>query len=434
MKKNYLLVITVGGSTEPVVFSILHWRPARTLFIVSKETRQIVNSSIIPEVQSGGWSDFDSGRTDLHEIPDAQNLNDIVNQLRTLDNQIIAWLRDHQDAEVVADITGGTKAMSAALAIASRNWPCQICYVAGTERTKDGVGIVVSGKERIMCSQNPVDALGLLALDSALNLLQNHAFAAAKALLCSTISRVADVARKREIAAVSNLADALADWDRFQHGSALNKLKNLHRDTHNLEAALGRLKAQEILAKITKLESHLQSLCSENENSANLKPTRELVLDLIANARRRMDEQRWDDATARLYRAIEAEAQLWLAKNGINDTSKVPLDKIPESIRKYFESYAVEGHVKLGLQEAWIVIKHMDEKAAAPFFDANLADMNKSPLTARNQSILAHGFAPASKANTQRLFDAALAILDATEAELPVSPFDRQNTTAVPKQ
>ncbi len=135
-----------------------------------------------------------------------------------------------------------------------------------------------------------------------------------------------------------------------------------------------------------------------------------------------MDEQRWDDATARLYRAIEATAQLLLAERGIQDTGSVPLEKIPEPLRTEFAPRAEAGHVKLGLQEAWHVLKYLDEQAADPFFDANLDDQKKSPLTARNQSILAHGFAPASKENTRHLLVAALAALGATEAELPVSP------------
>jgi CRISPR-associated protein (TIGR02710 family) len=155
-----------------------------------------------------------------------------------------------------------------------------------------------------------------------------------------------------------------------------------------------------------------------------------LILDLLANARRRMDEQRWDDATARLYRAIEATAQLRLAERGIPDTGSVPLEQIPEPLRSELASQARSGQVKLGLQEAWHVLKRLDEPAAAPFFDASLADPEKSPLAARNQSILAHGFAPASEENTRRLLDAALATLGAAEAELPASPLAGLETPA----
>jgi len=417
-----LLILTVGGAPEPVAASLLHWRPARALFIVTPQTRESVASVILPKVHGGAWPDFDAGRADLYEVPDAQDFTGIVNHLRGLDDRVAAWLHDHPGAEVIADFTGGTKAMSAALALAALHWPCTVSYVGGTERTKEGVGVVVSGKEQILHNQNPADALGLLAFDAALELLRHHAFAAAAALLQNALRRVTDPARKSELAAVFLLVDALAGWDRFQHRDALNKLRDLRKHAHNLEAALGQLRTQTLLRETARLQAHLENLLPPDGSPAASRPSRALILDLLANARRRMDEQRWDDATARLYRAIEATAQLRLAERGIPDTGHVPLEKIPESIRSEFAFRARSGQVKLGLQEAWHVLKHLDEQAAAPFFDANLADPVKSPLVVRNQSILAHGFGPATKQNTEHLLDAALATLGATEAELPASP------------
>jgi CRISPR-associated protein (TIGR02710 family) len=255
-----LLLLTVGGAPEPVAASLLRWWPARALFIVTPQTRQKVNSEIIPAVRSGDWREFDAGCADFDEIPDAQDFTGIVNQLRGLDDRVAAWLRDHPGAEVIADLTGGTKAMSAALALVAARWPCRISYVGGTERTKDGVGIVVSGKEQILDAQNPADALGLLALDTAVELLRTHAFAAAQAVLQQALRRVTDPARKAELGAVAGLAGALADWDRFQHRDALNKLRDLPRHAHNLEAALGRHPAQPILAQSARLQSHLGNL------------------------------------------------------------------------------------------------------------------------------------------------------------------------------
>jgi CRISPR-associated protein (TIGR02710 family) len=405
-----------------VAASLLHWHPARAVFIVTPQTRESVASAILPKIQSGGWPEFDAGRADFHEIPDAQDFTGIVNHLRGLDDRVAAWLHDHAEAEVIADFTGGTKAMSAALALAALRWPCTVSYVGGTERTKEGIGVVVSGKEQILRSQNPADALGLLAFDAALELLRHHAFAAAAALLQDTIRRVTDLARKHELAALKLLAEALADWDRFQHRDALNKLRDLPKHGHNLEAALGRQPAQAILRETARLQSHLGNLLPADGSPAAKRPSRALILDLLANARRRMDEQRWDDATARLYRAIEATAQLLLAERGIPDTGSVPLKKIPEPLRTEFAPRAESGQVRLALQEAWRLLQQLDSPAAAPFFAANLADPVKSPLAVRNQSILAHGFAPATEKNTRHLLLAALAAVGAAEAELPVSP------------
>lgn len=42
---------------------------------------------------------------------------------RSLDDRVASWRRDHPDAEVIADFTGGTMAMSAGPALeASASW------------------------------------------------------------------------------------------------------------------------------------------------------------------------------------------------------------------------------------------------------------------------------------------------------------------------
>jgi CRISPR-associated protein (TIGR02710 family) len=423
-----LLIATVGGATEPIIASLLHWRPARAVFIVTPQTRDAVVRDILPKVCDAGWPDFDAGRYDLHEISDHQDYSGIVNQLRPLDDRVAAWQRDRSGAEVIADLTGGTKAMSAALALAAGRWPCRISYVGGNERTKDGVGIVVSGKEQILHAQNPADALGLLALDTSIELLRTHAFAAAHTTLQQALGRVTDPARKAELSAVANLAEALADWDRFQHEKALNKLRDLGKKTHNLEAALGCSRAQVILVASAKIQTHLQAILAAGSHQ----PSRALILDLLANARRRLDEHRWDDATARLYRTIEATAQFHLTNAGVSDTARVPLEKIPEPLCSKVALHAKNGFVKLGLQEAWILLKALSAVDAHPFFAAGLdakenPNESKSPLIARNLSILAHGFVPVRDAVANRLFTDALSLVPAHEADLPSVPIFNLN-------
>lgn len=413
-----LLIATVGGTPEPLVASELRWRPSRTIFVVSPETRNTVAGDIVPKLRESGWPEFDAGRYDLHEITDSQDYSRIVNELRPLESQVETWRRDHPSSEVIADITAGTKAMSAALALIAGRFSCRISYVGGKERTKNGVGIVVSGKEQFIHADNPADALGLVALDTALELIRNHAFGAAHATLLRALRRVTDPARKEELSAVAHLAAALAEWDRFQHQTALTALQRLPKHLHNLEGAMGVTQARRILASATTLQAHLRTVVDAGPD----RPSRALILDLLANARRRMDDQRWDDATARLYRAIEATAQFYLAGHGIPETGKVPFDRLPESLRTKF-SPPSSGTVKLGLQDAWEFLRSLSPETAQPFFSAGLASKgdgnNHSPLQERNSSILAHGFSPVGNKVSERLFKIALDLIGASEAELP---------------
>ena len=56
------------------------------------------------------------------------------------------------------------------------------------------------------------------------------------------------------------------------------------------------------------------------------------------------------------------------------------------------------------------------------FKDLGLQDPQRSPLTARNQSILAHGFQPIGTNVFNQLWSAAVELGSFTEAELPTFP------------
>ena len=147
-----------------------------------------------------------------------------------------------------------------------------------------------------------------------------------------------------------------------------------------------------------------------------------LVADLLANARRRIAEGRQDDAVARLYRAIEATAQVALReRHDIADTGAVPLDALPEDLRARCATRAEAGTVKLGLQDAYALLRGRGDPAGERFFTLGLAT-EQSPLSARNQSILAHGFQPVGAKVTDALWQAALALSELAEDTLPVFP------------
>jgi len=48
---------------------------------------------------------------------------------------------------LVVDYTGGTKTMSVALALATIDNSSLYTYIGGAERTKEGVGVVINGKD-----------------------------------------------------------------------------------------------------------------------------------------------------------------------------------------------------------------------------------------------------------------------------------------------
>lgn len=410
-----LLLCTVGGSPEPVVAALKQWRPSRVRFIHTPQTKADIEAKIVPKAREEGL-DLDPGRYDLTELPDGQDLASCLDHLRRLAPDVIGWSERGTDFEVVVDFTGGTKCMSAAISIQASRWPCVFSYVGGRERTKDGVGIVVSGAEIIRHQTNPWDALGHRAVEEFVVLFDQHAFLAAANLASETMRRVTLPSRKRELAVLEQLAKALDAWDRFDHATSKNLLDNVAKSANDLGGALGRTGADRLLASLGTLAAHLGALCDASP------PSRHHVLDLVANARRRKDEGRVDDAVARLYRATEAIAQVLLKEDhGIESTEKVPVERVPDTLRPGWASRVAEGEISLGLQDAYKLMSALGNPAGRRFSDAGLAG-EKSPLVARNRSILAHGFERVSDQVFNQLWSSVLSVADLQESALPIVP------------
>jgi CRISPR-associated protein (TIGR02710 family) len=407
---HHLLICTVGGTLEPIIATIRHWKPARVQFIASEDTRKHAGAvAEVPDLlQPGSW--------DMMVLADAQDFSDCVRRMRSLDEPVTAWRQRGPAYNVITDFTGGTKCMSAALSLVSRRWPCAFSYVGGSERTKGGTGIVVSGKEQTLVTQNPWNALGYQAIDDACLLFDQQAFMPAARLLNEARKAVDDESIKRTLSTFHQLCEGYGFWDRFQHRDAVMQIKDVLKNRNDLQAEFGATRTDRVLALIQQNLKSLEQIVGEPRSRA-------MVGDLLANASRRRHEARYDDAVARLYRAIESLAQLALAeRHGIPSTDNVNLESIPESLRKRWESHAENGTLRLGLQDAYELLDALGDKAGKTFKELKLDDRQLSPLTARNHSILAHGFSPASDATFRKLWDAAMKLGDFCEQQLPVFP------------
>lgn len=138
------LIMTVGGSLEPLAYSLCHSRPEGVCFIVSEAT-----AGLIPQLRESlavpvEWEV-------LEVVDDHQDLNACLISARRALARILA--HGLAPSEVLVDITGGTKVMSAAAALATHGSGCAFSYVGGTERTKNNTGIVLSGTELRLITQ-----------------------------------------------------------------------------------------------------------------------------------------------------------------------------------------------------------------------------------------------------------------------------------------
>jgi CRISPR-associated protein (TIGR02710 family) len=406
---HHMLVCTVGGTKEAIIAAILHWKPAKTLFLPSEQTRSDVDAiASASNLTPGSWEAL--------ILSDAQDFSNCVSQMKRLDERITQWSRRGPGYDVVVDFTGGTKCMSAALSLVSRRWPCAFSYVGGSERTKGGTGIVVSGKEQVVFTQNPWNALGYQAIEDACLLFDEQDFTAAGTALDETRKRVDDRSTNRTLSTLHRLCEAYGLWDRFQHHDAINAIEDVLKNANDLRVALGADHSEPVLRSINHNHRALRQIVGRPQSRA-------MVADLLANAGRRKREGRYDDGVARLYRAIESLGQIALAeRHGISDTGKVSLENIPESLRERWSPRAEDGKLRLGLQNVYELLACLGDEIAETFRKLELHDRIRSPLSARNESILAHGFTPATAKDFNRLWSAALQLGDFSEDELPVFP------------
>jgi len=415
------MLISVGGSPEPVLHALRQVTVSKGVFFVSHGSRAQVFGDVLPGL------DYRPEHA-LVVTEDEQDLGVCVSALL---EKVPVQLRELGVAapwpERVA-YTGGTKTMSAAVVWASSRFPCRFVYIGGVgdARDKNGLGVVRNGREQIVETENPWNRVAYFELRHALRLYNVAQYGNAAAMLESLERRVDDREAGRLIVTLRFVFEAYHAWDVFAHKDAKGKFK-AHLPV------LGDLAANPALRAIL---PGLQSFVAETRQIVDLlthiEPSRsseETVCDLLANARRRaLLEHKYEDAVARCYAAMEKLAQFHLRESfGISTGSCRP-EQVPTALREEYvkrhtnEDCMTEGEVSLrfGLFAAWDLLAALEHPAGLRWRDdrARIADH----LRARNGSILAHGLTPVKRDSFDYIFADALRLLGRDGDSLPEFP------------
>ncbi|MEW6488330.1 MAG: TIGR02710 family CRISPR-associated CARF protein [Thermodesulfobacteriota bacterium] len=386
------MIISVGGTAEPIVKTLVEHRPGFVCFFGSEETIERVGEIKRLAREAG---------------VEVRNRNVMARDPQDL----VACYRDALEAsarveeagvdaeEVVVDYTGGTKTMSAALALATVGKGYRFSYVGGTRRDKNGVGVVVTGAEDVRTGVSPWRLFAVEEKRAFASLFNRHLFASAE----EVVSRAArhDTEEQELLGALARLARGYRHWDAFRHAEAKPEVADgiaalatwvRFRPEPGLEEALGA--AQRSLAFLSRLQQGTRGFKARH---------RLQVADLLANARRRAEAGRHDDAVGRVYRALELTGQLAFEEAFGCDTSAADPARLPETLREeYAARYA--GRDGAALQLPLFAVFRALEAAGRPeglAFAACRAGLDKL-LYARNHSILAHGFEPVAPDLPQR--------------------------------
>ena len=412
--QHVLLIATVGGTPEPLAASIMRWEPAKVVFVPSQGTRDKIKSVL--KLLCNEQYRLGEGEYEVLVLSDEQDFSKCVQEMHFgLKMTVKDWVSRSDSHGCVADFTGGTKCMSAALAMVARACrTVQFSYVGGSRRDKDDVGIVISGREQVMHDVNPWAALGYQVVEDAVVAFNHHDYGEAAQWLILARNRSKAGVLKSELSALASFMEGYDLWNRIEYKEASGKFEECAKRLNDLATTLtGIIGKVELRQHLDKAKSRLEKL-KESRIEPPSGCTQELLEDLIANAERRKEEGRHVDAVERLYRATELAAQLRLWKKYKIDTAKVSLEELPKNMRRRLESRSEDGEVKVGLQDAYELLNSKEDELGKIFTDELKwnAENKKSPLTARNKSIAGHGFSPVSPKITESLWKGLLRLVE----------------------
>jgi CRISPR-associated protein (TIGR02710 family) len=390
-----ILLVTVGGSHQPIATAIRSLEPDRVLFICSDGSKgsqsQVLGTGKPCEVRRGtevveklpniptqvGLGDRFNPAQDVVLLQDPDDLSQCY---QAISAKIRGLKVEMPGAKLFADYTGGTKTMSLAMGLAALDYDIRLYLTTGATR----LNLIRIEQGEATGRASTASVTVERQLQQVLpKFFQQYNYSAAIAELQYLLNEVAlsneEQQRVRRLQALSKGLDA---WDRFDHNAAWMLLKPYMKDFQ----ALG-----QFLKRVLSSRAAIDETFGPTEGTTG--HGFEVVEDLLLNAERRAHRCRYDDAVGRLYRALELLVQMRLKlKYGIK-TEDIDRSLLPAKVAQHYEK--IQEKLKMSLQQSYDLLSKFDDDLLG-----NLYDKQKSlllnTLKIRNKSLYAHGFEPIS--------------------------------------
>lgn len=387
------MIMSLGGSPEPLTKSIDLHRPELVIFLASHDSVPLARDVFKP-------LDF-KPRPEFEITEDPNLMFECYAAARRCIDRV--KIKNIPPERVTVDYTGGTKVMTAALIMASIGEPFRFNYVGGDLRNKDNVGTVIDGHEKMYPEMSPWAIFAEEERRQVVTLFNNRRF--------SSTVKIIDMCHENLPARIRHyfdfgrsLSEGFLLWEQFDHKSAITEL---NKGTKSLETYMD-IYPDETLNVFSRqcreCKDFLNRLLSHTHGMT--RPHRVLVTDLLNNARRRIQDYRYDDAAARMYRALELYGQVIFEEVARCSNDRVPPETIPENLREEFvKKYLNPGDrvLKLPLTATFRCLESMGHEEGIRFFK-KLPEIKKIQNN-RNYSILAHGIKPISQKGVNSIFD-----------------------------
>lgn len=400
-----ILLLTVGGSPDPLLTSVQDLQPDRVVFFASELTRKCVDGPGKPNERRRGpeVEKLDNlvtlmGLSD-YDVVVLDDIDDVQSCYQQMIEKVQSLRGDGSPPQLSVDYTGGTKTMSAALVMVAVDEGLGIHITTGI---RDNTRAVQRGQATRDVGVTDLRTRRILGRDFAAALAAFDFGAAERHLHSLLRPRDLSKSMRDEIQLLRSICQALGHWDVFHHKAALECVDS---------TAFSRLSEvrEAVVDPLRKLVSVRGWLTSDGDLPKNTSGY-ELVDDLLWNARRRAQRGRYDDAVGRFYRALEMLAQVRLRlKYGI-DTGKVRRDQLTDALASQYLTPA-ESEAALGLRKAYSLLRDLGDEPVGSLFKVQ-ENALVNALTVRNHSLFAHGYQPIGRDDYLRFCGFAEGFLD----------------------
>jgi len=390
------LIITVGGSDAPVVEAVRKHKPDYIYFVCSGGEPNIASSPtidgegkvvlvrkeikcpkckniIVSEERRENILKQSGYRRDYKkiEIYDPDNFNEVYQKISdTIDKA------KQNGYEIIADFTAGTKTMSSVLAMLSiLDFDIKPSLTIGRRRD-------IIKTEGLSISQiiNVNPARVKFFLERVSDLISRYLYYPASLFLERLLEIGLEDTLRKKINKLWRLCKAFYSWEKFEYQEAFEVLKDYSQE-------------------YPEHFNYLLKLLKKDRNTGY-----EPVFDLISNAQRQAYNGFYDNAVARLYRALELFAQIRLKKEYQIDTSHLEnsLDKLKDK-EKWEAKKNEDGEIKIGLKDAYELLLELEDRIGQIYKEKKNKFIENIKL--RNNSKLAHGDYPVNEETWRSFFD-----------------------------
>jgi len=415
MMATTILIATVGESCAPVVRAVLDHHPDRVYFICSagpKGTRRLIDTpgdhicgdehrcpkcnAALSDTRGPSIAQQAGLATGSYETIEVDDPDDVPGCLAAVHEAYRRAFAADPETRILADYTGGTKTMTAALMRLATGRYAASSRLSLVKVQRNGSKAVLEGTEGAWL-QETRDLLFDEQWHAALALANGYHYASADTLLTALKQQALPKAMITPLQALSTICRGLDAWDCFDHPEAYRLLVGQGRAMATLLPTLRELRRA--------AESRSEG-SAPGWDLAGILP----VYDLLLNADRRAAQGRYDDAVARHYRAIELLAQTRLrAAHGI-DASDVDAEKVAAWLAASPER-ASRGKIQTGLTEDYAILASLGDPLGVLW--AAEEKRLRAGIQRRNASVLAHGLEPIRKDEYPALRDPVWAFVDA---------------------